>query len=143
MPWVGVTVAGTPQEDSIAWIGSQASSVVWTNMPAAAGTEFQGTTQRRKIKDLTGRTEARMSSGHAVTGASGARLTVEYSVNSGSSWAALGCSVLIDTANDTTFGAWAAIPAAARTPNTWLRLSGDTGDGVADPSFSDITAYFR
>ena len=133
--------AGPPVRVIVFSQGLTGASETWTNMPAAV-TEFIGDTNRRVNVDLTGTAEARLSlrTGGVAAPANG-KLAVQYSTDSGSTWAYLdassGPSCLCDSASTNAVGSWVTVAAAAKT-DTLLRIVGSGGNGTADPVFTRI-----
>lgn len=120
-------------------------TTVWTNMPNAV-TELFGAIVNRRQFDLRGFSEFRLQARLAVVGAAAAVLRMEYSTNSGSSWANLessGTSAdLSIAAGSVIAGSWGQIAAGAKA-DVWLRIVGQNGDGAADPSFTTIFLQLR
>lgn len=112
------------------------ASVIWTNMPAAV-TELLGLTIHRSGVSLVAATTARIVVNVIVAGVAGSTLRAQYSVNSGSTWASLTNTVSI-AATGINFSGGLAVPAAAKTLTTWIRVVGAGGDGTADPEFGNI-----
>jgi hypothetical protein len=110
--------------------------VAWTNMPAAL-TEFLGLTTTRTKIDLTSATQSRVIVRNGVAPVANAKIKVQYSTD-GTNFSDL-CSVTMPaTANNTNVGSWTAVPEGAKA-DTFLRVVGIDGNGVADPSFGLIT----
>lgn len=109
----------------------------WTNMPAAE-TDFAGTAgaPHRRVADLSGSTEARLSCNQTVVGAAAAKLLAQYSVD-GVAWSAL-CEVATGAGTGVKVGAWTALPAGAKVATCHVRLRGIGGDGTADPAWHHV-----
>ena len=114
----------------------------WTNMPLAV-TEFLGTTNRRIPAILTNRTRVRFASvAGAINAATGAKLHLQYSLNSGASWNYMdhsaGPQITVDAMTvDSVSGAWVNLNDAAKA-DVLLRLVGSGGNGTADPTFAFV-----
>jgi hypothetical protein len=120
---------------------STGTAVAWTNMPAAL-TEFAGAAAGiyRQRADLTGCTEARLTCWQTVAGATNAQLRAQTSPD-GTTWTDL-CAVAVGAGTGLKTGAWTAIAAGQRI-DAHVRLTGITGDGVADPAWHWVTLEAR
>jgi hypothetical protein len=129
----------------IASITAPGNYIVWTDMPAAQTEFFLARTNMRHQIDLTGASQARITTQLNVAGASGAELRLQYSTDNGSTWnnaAASGnISVSVDAAGQRV-GAWASLAAGAKA-DVLIRLVGINGNGAADPEFGLTTAQFK
>ena len=126
--------------------GLTGASETWTNMPAAT-TEFLSDSNRRANVDLSGTVEARLSlRTGGVAAPANAKLAVQYSTDSGSTWAYLdgsaGPSCLCDATTTNAVGSWVTVAAGAKT-DTLLRIVGAGGNGTADPIFTRIQLETR
>jgi hypothetical protein len=123
---------------------AQYQNTTWNAMPAALTNFLGGTTPGIKV-DLTNYTEARLVVRQASAGAASAELRMQYSTDE-STWAyldgATGPSVEAATANTSKVSGWVTLEAGARA-DVWLRLAGINGDGVANPSFQNISLHVR
>lgn len=135
----GITKART---ERIYWAAFQPSAAD-TNSPATRREWPVGATNRRHPANLTGYSEARLIGHFSTPGAAGSKISVQYSLDGGTTWAfldgtadttpigaatpqlALDSSVLVTSA-------WVTIPLAART-DVLLRVVTSDGDGVTDP----------
>lgn len=115
-------------------------------MPAAQ-TELFGTTWARRRVDLSDVSEFRLTVNQSVAGAAGAFVRLRYSVDGGTNWAdaETGGPVAdldVGTGTGMKTGAWGSLVEEAR-GDVLLRLDGQDGNGVADPSFRYIGIELR
>jgi len=112
----------------------------WTNMPAAL-TEFSGTTRLRFKYNLTSASQARIIVRIETAPFANAKIKAQYSLDE-TTWLDL-CSVTMPaTGAKTNIGNWTDIPAKAQ-DDVFIRLAGQDGDGVADPTFTTICLQVR
>jgi parallel beta-helix repeat protein len=120
-----------------------ASSVTWTDMPAAL-TELLGNTRQRTKVDLTNITEARLIVNLPTAGAATAEMRLQYSTDQ-STWNYLdsgtGPSVSL-AANGLQVSSFVTLVAGAKS-DVFLRVVGINGDGAADPILGTIYAQFQ
>lgn len=144
----GEIVPSVPMTIPILMVSQSGGGIIptlWSNMPAAK-TEFFGVTYLRSQVDLTAFTYGRILSNIAVSGHSTpAKLRVEYSIDSGSSWDYLDDSSAPSVDIDSTglkVSGW--IPLATNTKaDVMLRIVGIDGDGVVDPEFGNTYIQFK
>lgn len=121
------------------------SALAWTAMPAAL-TEFLGSANGRKRKDLSGITHYRIHVTQSVAGAAGADLNLQYSINAGSTWNACDTAgageCAIGTGTGPKNGAWAALVDGAK-QDVLLRLVGKDGNASAAPAFRQVYVEFK
>jgi hypothetical protein len=125
----------------------------WTNQPSTK-TEFLGptipTTTNRLPFLITGYTRVMLFLRLGVSGASGSKVSIEYSTGSdGPTWIPIdgegGTGTEIDIYNGGASGQLVsaqATVAAGLTGMIYLRVVGIGGDGVVDPSFGNVAAVF-
>lgn len=126
------------------------ATVAWGSMPLAV-TEYKGATAQRWVGDLRGKKRIRISNLDMALDSTvtGAKVAVQYSVNSGSSWAYCdaagansGPNALIDgsgsAAGTPIQGAWVNLDSSAKAAGVWLRIVGLGGDGAASPQFGRL-----
>ena len=115
----------------------------WTNQPAAL-TELFGLTTGRTRADLTVSSQVRIEVNVAQAGTASAAIRMQYSTDQ-ASWNYLdggtGPSVTVNTTG-LKVSPWVNLAAGAKA-DVYLRVVGINGDGVADPSFGDITLQVR
>lgn len=129
--------------------GAAGNTFIWTDMPASL-TEILNATRYRVGTDLTMFTQARLGGLNSTnTGASGAELRGQYSLDSGSNWAYLDGSTGPAWAFSNDFaaatgpnGPWVNLVGAAKT-SVLLRVIGINGNGTADPCFHNVAFEFR
>jgi hypothetical protein len=113
-------------------------SPTWTDQPAAL-TELFGLTASRLKADLTAATQVRLVCNVVQAGSASAAIRVQYSTDQ-SSWTYLdgssGPSVGVGTTG-VKVSSWVS-PAAGAKADVFLRAVGVSGNGTADPSFSNI-----
>ena len=117
-------------------------NVVFTNMPSTLSEPFGG--RCRLPVNLSAATEARLQILRMVAGAATSRLSVEWSTNL-SQWTSLSSSTgpgVSLSATGWVDSGWTSLRAAART-SSFLRLSGQSGDGALDPAFASILLEVR
>lgn len=124
-----------------------AGTQTWTNMPAAT-TEFLGVTLTRRIFDTTTFKQFRLQTKLSTAGFAGAKIRLEYSVNSGSSWAQAEDTtttgdVDVSTGTGPLVGTWVNLVSGARAGSVWFRIVGLSGDGIVDPVFNYCFVQFR
>lgn len=139
-----------PNAYSLTWVAYPAAQGAWTNMPLAEALYF-GTDRSIKKADLSNYRQVRllvMRSG--VAGAAAAKMYLKYKTGVFSSnvanYSQLGTSsveVAVATASTPVDSGWIDLAAGAIADDVWLAITGDGGDGVADPQFGEITAEFR
>lgn len=134
--------AGTAGRQLVGLLWPTGVNVAFTNMPSAISEPF-GARCRVPI-DFSFVTECRVLVNRMVTGVAASRLSVEWSASL-ATWASLssnnGPGVSLSGTGWADSG-WTAIRASARTLG-WLRLSGNSGDGAADPAFASILVEVR
>jgi len=123
------------------WFVPPAAAVAWANMPAA-DTELYGTTNTRALAGLADATESRVTCQLTVAATLTAKLRLQYSTDGGTTWANAGSEVVLGAVPAWRVGAWAALPAGAKT-DVVLRLVGSGGNAVADPALRAIAVEFR
>lgn len=139
------------------WLGIQitdAAAAAWSNMPAAL-TELRGLLIWRTRIDLTQVDQVRVSAFIGVIGSPSSRVEAQYSANNGASWYSLasvnGLSAsagpfvplgsISGAPNKTLTSAWTPIHPSARSASTIVRMAGYWGDGVADPTFGQVSLF--
>lgn len=117
------------------------TGVVWTNLPAALA-EFPGTPPPTRTKwDLTSFDVCRVLANVITAAANGTVIGVQGSVDA-ATWTTL-CSVTINNGTGLQVGAVATLPPAVKAAgDVFLRVAGQGGNGVADPTFLSIAAQF-
>jgi len=124
---------------------------VWTDMPAAL-TELLGEVNHRRIVDLTGCTQFRLSLIRSVSGsADPAVLGVQISNDGGTTFFGAdngtedGQSTVTVQLNvsGTVDSAWTDIATGLRVDDAHIRIMGIDGDAAADPAIEMIEVQFR
>jgi len=154
MAYTATPTAPNPSE----LIFGVAATITWTNQPAAE-TELLGQVYYRKVADFRRVNEVMLYGTIAVAGLAGARIAVQYSTDSGTTWVNMGrdsnfspstnaardaVSIPIDSiAVNPIVGTWQPVPPEAMVENLWLRCVGYGGDGVADPSLRCLILVCR
>jgi hypothetical protein len=126
----------------MSWHEVQSNGDSWPDQPAAL-TKVWGDDRSRMIKDLRYATSSRLVTNVALAGASGAEVRIQYSLDSGATWAGyLGPAQSIAAAG--LFATpWQPIPTAARIENCALQMFGINGNGVADPRLRSLFLFIR
>ena len=136
-----VTVASLPGYEELTLYA--ATSIQWTNMPAAI-TEFG---LLRTQFNLTYFSSCRMAIQTVVAGTAGSHLFAQVSTDGGTTWIGLGAAgttspaVSMLTTGTVGTSPWVAIRAGYRT-DVILRTVGSGGDGAIDPQISHIGIQF-
>lgn len=132
----GGGVASVPSPIHITFIGG--ASIAVTNPTDNSEWPTSSTAYRQSADLSQGPLFGRMSIAGNATGSTGAVAKIRYSVDGGSNFADLGCSVAIDAMGSATIhGAFAAVPEAAHA-DVILGVFVSGNNGVADPAFSNI-----
>lgn len=115
----------------------------WADMPAAA-TEFLAIPCRKRIR-TEGYAQAMSSVEVIGAGAAGAVLRSEYTLDltGASGWAALVGENMSIAASGVVVTNWVTLPTAAKDREVLVRIMGESGDGVADPSVARIWIGLR
>lgn len=131
---------------------AQVTATAWTDMPSAL-TEFVGNTRHRRRKNLSNVTEWRLAVHMTIAGVAGSKMGVQYSIDAGTTWKGLdnGTAATQSTnvlaldqgTNISLVSSWAAINSEARINDCLLRITGNAGDGVIDPTFLIIALEVR
>ena len=132
----GGGVQSVPAPIHITFVGGAAIAVA---NPTDNSEWPTSSTAFRKSADLSqGPLFARVQAAGNANGSTGSILKIRYSLDGGSNFADLGCSVAIDAMGSATiFGAFAAVPEEAWA-DVVLGVFVSGGNGVADPAFSNI-----
>lgn len=144
---------------SIAWVAAPGTAVAWTNMPGAL-TEVYGTTIRQFTIELSppssGIVQFDMGANQTVSGSAAATLGLQYyRISESGTWRGMdnGLSGVISTAQmsvNTASAApgtpkligWTNVASGAQA-SIRVRIVGQSGDGVADPSWTNGNIFFR
>jgi hypothetical protein len=121
------------------------TNIVWTNMPLALTELFSVTC--RKIVDLTQYDDVRlMVCRGAAASVAGAAIRAQYSTDNGASWnyfdGGIEPSVEINFVSSVQASSWITMNVLAKA-NVQVRIVGISGNGAADPNFSQISLEFR
>jgi len=119
------------------------ATFIFTNMPAAV-TELPSAGARRSYADLSHYTSCRAFVTYNIAGFAGSVLRVQYTTDltGVAGWADLTPNVAIDGSPNTLgLSAIGAIPTGARRP-VLMRIVGEGGDAVVDPSFIEFGVVF-
>lgn len=124
---------------------SQTASFTWSAMPALE-TDFDGTVANRRMFDLSGTSQARIYTRTVAASASGAKLKLQYNLDTScvtctTGWVDI-ATVTLGTTGAAYAGAWTPIPTAAKT-TVYLRIAGVDGDGSASPAFTYIGVQIK
>lgn len=121
-----------------------ASTVTWTNMPAAL-TEFNGARSTRVWVDASQYRWARITAQVNVAGAAGSKLRLYYKTSDGAfnTFSTAGTSDIevAVSAIGLVKSSWIPLAAAARA-DVIFAIGGITGDGAADPEFGAISVQY-
>lgn len=130
--------------------GTLGTAVAWSNMPSVL-TEFVAGTTRRLFIDLTGFTKWKVSMEQTVAAASGANLGIQYSPDLGTTWKGIDndttnaqstTRLALRTSAGFAISGEGTITASAQT-SVLTRVTGLSGNGVADPAFRNgIITYY-
>lgn len=123
-----------------------ASSAVQTDAPVAFQEFLAGASNRRTMADLSGFSRMRVIAGGGVVGASGTVTEIWYSIDGGTNFLTMNCSVAIDASvGHITIiqpGSWAAIPPGAKR-DVILVAGTRLGNATADPAFGHIVVEMQ
>lgn len=137
-----ITGVGTP---ALYW--DAGATITWTGQPSGV-TEWISSTNRRQQYDLTNFTQFRLVLAVATGGATAAKLGVQFSTNSGSTWSFLETGggitheVGFNTAGSPLTGSWVNIATSGKA-DVQLRIIGVGGDGSTSPVFTSVAVELR
>jgi hypothetical protein len=124
-------------------LNAHSTSATFTDMPSALTEPFS--TRLRLPIDLTYVEQVRLTARVMTPGATGAKLRIQYSTDSGVTWNYLdgvsGPSITID-AIGVIASSWVTLASGAKA-DVWLRLVGLDGDGAADPAWGLMTLQMK
>jgi hypothetical protein len=116
----------------------------WSNQPNASTELWGGTTQHRRLLDLTNETQYDFVVEVRQAGTAGAVLNLEYTTDltGATGWTSMAGGTISLAAVAWVRTGWVSVPAGAKAV-VLLRVMGSGGNGAADPQFSSLVAHFR
>lgn len=116
------------------------------NMPAAESL-WNGSWENTSIVDLTNATQFRLNLRVIVSGSTGSKVRLKYSINGGGTWIDLAspagaADLTINTIN-LRVSPWVTVAAGAKTASTLIGLFGVSGNATADPIITDVKLEYR
>lgn len=113
----------------------------------AALTEFNAQQATRALVDLSLATQVRFTSGQVGDGLSGAKLRLQYSIDSGSNWNYMDGGTGPEVTGLDTYAVkdsgWVNLVGAARTPTTLVRCVGLDGNGSEATFITTLYLHWR